>query len=208
MCGKFIVFEGIDGSGKSTQYKLFYKRLGEKGYDVFETHEPTNEMIGTLIRNRINSKNNLPGDVNGVIYGLLFYADRIEHNHAIKKALDEGKFVVSDRYYHSSLTYQKTQGTDFNFLIELHKKLLEKEYIKKPDVTFFIDIDPEEALKRIDKRNKQKVEIFEHLEFLKKLRENYLSLVNLLDENLEIIDGTGSVEEVQERIWEAWKKYE
>ena len=65
MKGKFIVFEGIDGSGKSTQYELFHKRLRERSYDIFETHEPTDEMIGTLIRNRINSKNNLPGDVNG-----------------------------------------------------------------------------------------------------------------------------------------------
>lgn len=201
---KFIVFEGIDGSGKSTQFKLFCEKLREMGYDVVETREPTRELIGDLISKRLKEKTDLPGDVNGLIYTLLFYADRIEHNNMIQKELEKGKIVVSDRNYHSTIAYQQSQGFDTNFILDFHRKLVKSGHVKVPDLVFFVDLPAEEAIKRIDYRAKQKakIEIFEHIEFLKKLRENYLKLKDVLkDENIKIIDGTGTKEEIQERIW-------
>ena len=201
---KFIVFEGIDGSGKSTQFKLFCEKLRKMGYDVKETREPTREMIGDLISKRLKEKTDLPGDVNGLIYTLLFYADRIEHNNMIQKELKKGKIVVSDRNYHSTIAYQQSQGFDTDFILDFHRKLVKSGHVKVPDLVFFVDLPAEEAIKRIDYRAKQKarVEIFEHIKFLKKLRENYLKLKDVLkDENIKIIDGTGTKEEIQERIW-------
>ncbi|MCD6367632.1 MAG: dTMP kinase [Candidatus Aenigmarchaeota archaeon] len=205
MKGKFIVFEGIDGSGKSTQFELFCRKLEEYGKDVVRTHEPTTGKIGKLINDMIHTKNDVPEKVMGTIYGLLFYADRIEHVHKIKRWLEEGKIVISDRYYHSTLAYQKTQGMDFDFLISLHKNLQEKEYIIKPDLTFIIDVSAEESMKRINNRDKKRVEIFERLEFLKELRKNYLELKNILDERIEVIDGSGSIEEVHEEVMKKFK---
>jgi len=203
MEGKFVVFEGIDGSGKSTQFRLFCENLKKRGYGTTETHEPTKNPIGDLISRRLRSKTDLPSDINGVIYVLRFYADRIEHNKMIKDELKKNKIVVSDRYYHSTIAYQQTQGLDVGFITDFHKKLVRKGCVKVPDLTFFVDVPAEEAIRRIDERAKEKdkVHIFEHLEFLKKLRGNYLKLKEILDENIVIIDGTGTVEEVQERIW-------
>lgn len=207
MKGKFIVFEGIDGSGKSTQCKLFCERLKDKEHNVWETFEPTRGNIGNLIRERLNAGAKLPGDYEGLIYGLLFYADRIEHNFGIKKELQKGKIVVSDRYYHSTLAYQQTQGLDIDILLNLHDSLQKNGYARKPDAVFFIDVPAEDAIKRIDERVKEKtkVEIFEHMEFLKKLRENYIKLKEILDENIVVIDGTGAIEKVQERVWKSFQ---
>lgn len=200
MEGKFIVFEGIDGSGKSTQFKLFCNILRERGHEVVETREPTREPVGDLISRRLKMKTDLPGHVNGLVYTLLFYADRIEHNHIINKELERGKFVVSDRYYYSTLAYQQTQGFDTRFILDLHKKLVEKGYVRIPDTTFLVDLPAETAIDRIDGREKDKVHIFEHMEFLRKLRENYLGLKEILNDKMIVIDGTGTVEEVQKRI--------
>ncbi|UCG95191.1 MAG: dTMP kinase [archaeon] len=202
MEGKFIVFEGIDGSGKSTQFKLFCEKL-KKRREILETREPTRDLIGNLITRRLKTETILPGHANGLIYTLLFYADRIEHNNMINRELEKGKTVVSDRYYHSTLAYQRTQGFDTGFILDLHRKLVEKGYVRVPDITFFIDLPAEEALKRIDSRKeKEKVHIFEHTEFLRKLRENYLKLKDLPEENIQVIDGTGTVEQVQKRVWD------
>ncbi len=202
MEGKFIVFEGMDGSGKSTQFSLFCKKLREKGREVVETREPTRNMIGDLISRRLKTKTEVPSRTNGLIYTLLFYADRIDHNFFMQRELQAGKTVVSDRYYHSTLAYQRTQGFDTKFILELHNKLVETGHVMVPDLTFLIDIPAEAAISRIDGRasEKKKVEIFEHLEFLRKLRENYLKLDELLDEKIVVIDGTGTVEDVQKRI--------
>jgi len=206
MENKFIVFEGIDGSGKSTQCRLLCERLKKDGVELWETFEPTRESIGNLIRERFVKKEKLPGHLEGMVFGLLFYADRVEHNFRIGKEMEAGKSVVSDRYYHSSLAYQQTQGLDINTLLHLHERLQKEGYVRKPDVTFFIDVPAEDAINRIDLRasEKSKVEIFEHTEFLKSLRENYLGLKNVLDDKIVIIDGIGTVEEVRERVASAF----
>lgn len=202
MDAKFIVFEGMDGSGKSTQFSLFCKKLRERGLEVVETREPTREMIGDLISRRLKSRNELPSRTDGLIYTLLFYADRIDHNFLIQRELQAGKTVVSDRYYHSTLAYQKTQGFDTRFILDLHNRLVEMGHVRIPDMTFIIDVPAEIAVYRIDGRvsEKKKVEIFEHLDFLKKLRDNYLKLGELLDEKIVVIDGTGTKEDVWGRI--------
>lgn len=199
---KFIVFEGMDGSGKSTQFSLFCESLRKAGREVVETREPTREMIGDLISRRLKASTEVPGRTDGLIYTLLFYADRIEHNFLMQRELQAGKTVVSDRYYHSTLAYQQTQGFDTKFILDLHRKLVEMGHVRVPDTTFIIDVPAEIALYRIDGRvsEKKKVEIFEHMEFLRRLRGNYLKLKDMLDENIVVIDGTGTMEEVRERL--------
>ncbi len=203
---RFIVFEGIDGSGKSTQFRLFCDRLNKEGCRVWETLEPTKRNIGNVIRERLHAGAGMPGDWEGLVYGMLFYADRVEHNFDIKRELDAGKTVVSDRYYHSTLAYQRTQGLDMDFLLDLHGKLQQRGYVRKPDVTFFVDVPAEEAMKRIDARPRDKVDIFERTRFLKELRENYLTLKGALDERIDLIDGTGPVDEVHERLWSVYEQ--
>jgi len=200
--GNFIVFEGIDGSGKTTQFNLFCKELKNKGFDIFETSEPTRGNIGELIREKLHEdvENSIS---KAMIFNLLFYADRVEHNLSIQKNLESGKLVVSDRYYHSTLAYQAAQGLDLKLLVKFHKLLQDSGFVVKPDKVVFIDVPAEEAIKRIEAREKKRVEIFERLEFLKKVRENYLKLQEILDENIFVVDGTGSVEEVRERVLSA-----
>ena len=204
---KFVVFEGIDGSGKSTQFEMFSKKIESGGNKIFRTREPTRDMIGDLISRRLKSDTILPSDINGLVYTLLFYADRVEHNHSIKNNLESGSYVLSDRYYYSTLAYQQTQGFDMDFIMDFHKKLVDAGYVMKPGITFFIDVPAEVAIERIEKREKEKakVEIFERFEFLEKLRQNYLGLKESLGDNIVVIDGTGSVEEVFSRVWKEFE---
>lgn len=192
--GFFIVIEGLDGSGKSLQSRLLAEYLKNKNLDVILTFEPTNEKIGRLLTNHYLKEVDLP-----IADALLFAADREEHlKTLILPALDEGKIVISDRYWHSSFAYQNTQGLDLNWLKELNK------FFIKPDLTIFIDVSPEECVKRIEKDIKRKIEDrkkFEKLEFLTKLRNNYLKLPNILkDEKIVIVDGNRQIEKIHRDI--------
>jgi len=155
---KFIVFEGIDGSGKTTQAKLLAKRLNGT-----YTCEPTNGEIGELIRKILSGKK-----CEKETLALLFAADRIEHVKKIEEKVKEGH-VICDRYVYSSLVYQSTQGIEESYILEINK------HAKRPDVVILLDVDLEIAMKRMEHRSK---EVFEKREFLKKIREKYLELAN------------------------------
>ena len=99
MEGKFIVFEGIDGSGKSTQFKLFCDELKKRGLNPWKTFEPTRGPIGNLIRERFHSLSD------GLIYTLLFYADRIEHNFNIQEKLKKRLGKRNQNRHHQSQHY-------------------------------------------------------------------------------------------------------
>lgn len=185
---KFIVFEGIDGSGKTTQAKLLYKFLRNKGRKVFLTKEPTDGKIGKLLREHYLKKVDHP-----LVDTFLFFADRAEHIEKIKEALSK-KIVISDRYYHSTVAYQSTQGVDVKFL----KRLC--GLFPKPSITFIIDCPAELAVQRISKSKKIKMK-FEKLMFLKKLRRKYLQLPKIFkDERIVVIDGKKNKKEVFENI--------
>jgi dTMP kinase len=153
----FIVFEGIDGSGKTTQSKLLAKKINGT-----YTFEPTDHTIGKYIREILSGKN-----CEKEALALLFAADRIEHVVNIKKHLKKSH-VVCDRYVYSSMVYQSIQGVDLDFIVEINR------FAKKPDIVIFLDVDIEESFKRMGERNK---EIFENRKTLLKVKEKYYEII-------------------------------
>lgn len=184
--GFFIVFEGVDGGGKSTQIKLLTDYFKDRGYDVEHHMEPTEGEIGSLLWTYMRSKNR---SFNPETEALLFAADRIEHGKAITKALNEGKVVISDRYLHSSLAYQGAAGVDVDWMKSLNRHAL------KPGLVVLLDIDPEKSLSRVSDRDKT---VFEESEYLKKVRSEYLRYAETGE--LEVVDALQPIDEVHAEI--------
>ncbi|ENN96775.1 thymidylate kinase [Methanocaldococcus villosus KIN24-T80] len=179
----FIVFEGIDGSGKTTQAKLLAEKL-----KAFFTYEPTDGDVGKLIRAILREKR----DVDNRTLALLFAADRIEHNKIIKKELKK-RDVVCDRYFYSSLAYQSVSGVDEDFIKNINR------YIIEPDITFLLIIDIEKALERKNK------DMFENKDFLEKVQNKYLELAK--EYNFIVIDANRDVEEIHRDILKHLSKH-
>jgi len=190
----FIVVDGIDGSGKSIVVNKIIEYLNSKDkFEILKTKEPTDRSFGKKIRQMLENEKNPNSNKEKILD--LFIEDRKDHLDNIilpflKKLDSKTKVVVSDRYYYSTIAFQKSQGIDKNVLIEKNSNF------KKPDLTLILDLDPEIALSRIEKRNSGEKEKFETLEFLKKVRENFLELKELLDDNIKIIPSENSEEEV------------
>jgi len=162
--GIFIVIEGLDGSGKTTQVGLLAKKLSQK-YNVLLTAEPSRGKIGTFIRQGcLYEEERLPTEAEA----LLFAADRIEHlQKEVKPALDEGKLVICDRYIYSSLAYQGSAGLSLAWIETINARALQ------PDFSIFIDVDPERVLERLQRKKS----VMETLETQRKVREVYLKFV-------------------------------
>jgi len=194
MKGKFIVFEGIDGAGLTTQATLLENYLREKKYEVVLTKEPTNGLIGGLIRAALKKE----WQTSNETLQLLFSADRSHHlNQEIIPALKEGKIVISDRYFLSTIAYGMLE--------------VEKEWLKSlnsrfllPDLTIILDVNPETSLQRI-KESRFKFELFEEKERLEKIRKNFLELSKDY-KNCVIINGEKSIEEVHKEVLKAVQK--
>jgi dTMP kinase len=184
--GFFIVFEGIDGSGKSTHIERLLMRLWERKLDVFRTREPTDGRIGQLIREYAQGGRRL---LSPETEALLFAADRREHCKKIREALDAGKVVVSDRFLHSSLAYQGAAGADLDWIRELNRSAL------KPDLSILLDIDPDASLRRVKGRKKT---VFEEGEYLRRVRELYLEFVE--SGELVRIDADRDIDDVQNDV--------
>ncbi|MCD6591116.1 MAG: dTMP kinase [Candidatus Aenigmarchaeota archaeon] len=185
MKGKFIVFEGIDKSGKETQAKKLVEYLKSNGFDAIYTEEPTpNNPIGLLIKEWLDKKIEIHS---GEAITLLYAADRYEHlKNVIIPSLHQGKIVVCDRYFYSTIAYESVAfGIDKKWIIELHKG------IQKPDVIIFIDIDPEVSLKRQrDKPNDR----LEKLELLQKVRNAYKEMID--EFGFFALNGNRPIEEI------------
>jgi len=159
--GAFIVIEGLDGSGKSTQAKMLAAAL-RKEYDVVCTVEPSRGAIGRFIRNRILFERFRPS---ASVEALLFAADRIDHvQREVAPALAEGRVVISDRYLYSSLAYQGSAGLSLDWIQTINVHSL------KPDLALFIDVSPEVVLGRL----RRKKSVMETLEIQQKVRSIYL----------------------------------
>jgi dTMP kinase len=179
--GPFIVIEGLDGSGKTTQAKLLTAKLS-RSHNAVYTAEPSQGKIGTFIRNSC-----LYGEkrLSITVEALLFAADRIEHlENEIKPAITDGKLVVCDRYFYSSLAYQGSADLSLDWISEINR------YALKPDFAVFIDVAPEKVLQRLKRRKS----VMENLETQRKVREIYLKSVAKGD--LTQIDGEKPLEEV------------
>lgn len=159
--GMFIVIEGADGTGKSTHAKLLGDYLKGKGLEVVNTAEPTHSFIGQAIRMILSGKI----EVSPTTLALLFTADRAEHvEKTIKPALDEGKVVISERYFYSTIAYQSIQGVNPQWISQINS------FAPEPDLVVLLEVEPKDALSRM-KRDK---EVFEVLDFQKQVQQRLL----------------------------------
>jgi dTMP kinase len=188
--GKFIVFEGLDGSGQSTQTKLLAEFLEGKNYKVLTTKEPTlDSRAGKKIRQILDEKTKEdPAELQK-----LFAQDRQVHlNELIIPRLKEGKIVISDRYFYSTFAFGYSDGLDLNWLIKLNEDFL------APDIAFILKVAPKICVARIEKRGKAKT-LFEKEAKLVKVWEGYEKLAKIFKE-IKIINGEKSIPEVFEDI--------
>ena len=183
---RFVTFEGIDGSGKSTVSKKVYEQLKSEGFDVILTFEPTDNYIGRIVKECIEN------DADPFVTAFAFIADRIDHCKKIQEWLDRGKIVLCDRYAESTYAYQGVQMQD---MIDDPVKWLQdlsKNRIITPDRTFVFVIEPRDSLARI--QNRSRLIPFEKLSFLEKVHKLYLKIAQ--DERFKILDATKPVDEL------------
>lgn len=202
--GIFIAFEGIDGSGKSTQIQMLAERLRGENLRCYQTCEPSTGPIGSLTRQiltgRIKTDNR--------VIAAMFAADRLDHLlnevDGIARKVEDGICVITDRYYFSSYAYHSVD-VPMDWVIKTNE---ESAKVLRPDITIFLDIDADTAMERITK-NRFHTELFEKKSRLEKVRNNYFKAFELLkeEEKVLIVDGTKSVEEISDIIWEKVKEH-
>lgn len=194
----FIAFEGIDGSGKSSQIALLQDRLTRRHHPVHLTCEPSTGPIGRMIREIFTGQ--MEGD-HHTIAGL-FVADRLHHllnkSDGILLQLSQGKIVLTDRYVFSSYAYQGAH-VDLEWVIAANS---ESQRILQPDLHIFLDIPVDTALTRLVK-GRDNMEIFETKENLEKVQNLYYQILDRFkeEEKIVIVDGTQSLEDIEEEIW-------
>jgi len=177
---KIIVFEGIDGAGKTTISKIVYDFLKEKNYNVILTQEPFTKEIKELIKKA--------GWKDPILLTLLFSADRAYH---IKWLMDQNpEIVIMDRYYYSTIAYQSVLGVEEDWIMAVNSKF------PKPDITFLLDLSEEEALKRLKKDDQFNFE--EKISSLKLVRKKYLELARKY--NFIVIDAIDKIENITKKV--------
>ena len=182
----YIVFEGIDGSGKSTQIEMLRQWLADNGFRVETLVEPTDSEVGKLIRNILQRHDAASDDVQKIL-ALLFAADRM---FIMDKLEDKSKIIISDRSFISSLAYQ--EPADWVGVLN--------RYAKKPDLVILLDLDVKKSVARTSGKD-----TFENEEFLTRVKENYLNLVG--DYEHQIIDANNGINKVSSDIKKAVAPY-
>lgn len=196
--GLFITFEGLDGSGKSTQIELLHESLSGMGLDVIKTIEPGGTGLGQKIRDLL--LHNSQFDMDAVTETLLFLASRAELTRkVIGPEINKGKIVISDRFSDSTVVYQGfARGLGASKVIELNDWATGG---LRPDITFILDIDPAGCRKREEKSKKQKDRIeSEEMEFKKKIYSGYRRLSEMFRDRIVLLDGRKQKSEIADTI--------
>ena len=202
MKGKFIVIEGIDGCGKTTQIDQLSKWLPtsgliKEGSQLITTREPGGSQLGKKLRNLIleNNENNQPSSLAEL---LLYSADRAEHvSKIIKPALEKNNWVISDRFSDSTLAYQ---GFGRNINLQIIKSI---ESIVcqgvSPDLTIFLEISPEESISRRNNKTPDRIES-EGIKFLEKVNKGFKLIAK--EKNWEVISASQNIQKISDQIKE------
>lgn len=203
----FITFEGIDGSGKSTQAKRLVSRLNKMNIPVILTFEPGGTEIGSYIRKILLDPRNY--NLSPLAELFLYLADRAQHiKEVIGPALKKGMWIISDRFYDATLAYQGYgRGIDISFVELLNQKICGNI---KPDITFLLDCPVELALKRIANRRGDRNQLRfeqEDLIFHNMVREGYLSIAKRYKDRIMIINAEESIDKIEEEIFNRIKEF-
>jgi dTMP kinase len=205
LAGKFITFEGPEGSGKSTVIKAVVEYLTSEGYDILSTREPGGIRIAEDIRDIILSKDNTM--MSARAEALLFAASRAQHLHEkILPGLEENKIILCDRFIDSSLAYQgHARGLGVEEVYQINKFAIGD---KLPDLTLFFDVPPKVGLSRVfnNTRDVDRLDL-ETIEFHEKVYEGYQLLAKKFENRFIIVDGTNPVETVIEDTIQIIKTY-
>lgn len=197
----FITFEGIDGSGKSTQCQLLKESLEQKGYKVLLTREPGGTRTAEAIRNVLL---HVHEPIEPMTEVFLYCAARVEHlEKIILPKLAEGYIVISDRFYDSTIAYQGGgRGLGLEKMIEVNRIFIEKA---TPDLTFFVDTNLSTIEERMNKKELDRIEK-EGMSFMKKVRQGYLDLIACeaeieeYNKRFNIINGNLSIKEIADLV--------
>ena len=191
--GLFICFEGIDGSGKTTHSRLIVDRLCTLGYDAVYTTEPTRwSEPGKTLRESFFAPTRLPVEDEFK----LFLKDRIYHvKSEVIPLLNDGKIVVTDRYYFSSVAYQGARGLDWQYILKENEKIA-----IEPHLVIFLDVPVDVALDRIASERSEGINSFEKEESLRKVKDIYLLLADRFPKLITKVDATKEISEIQEDV--------
>ena len=191
----FISFEGIEGSGKSTQIELIEELIRAKGYQVKKLREPGTTELGEKIRNIFLEKTT--ETVDPITEAFLLYASRkhLDQNF-LRQNLSDGAIVIADRYADATLAYQSYgKGLDHKFVKLIH----DSSQLLSPDLTFYMDISAELSRERISDREMDRMES-ESIDFFKKVREGYLQIAHDNPERVVVLDANKTIDELHESI--------
>lgn len=198
--GRLIVFEGIDGAGKTTQIELLEAHLKELGHKVYRTAEPTESVTGGLLRDALSGVSKRTA----CEMAALFVIDRIFHNvnpvWGIEKLLSDGVDVLCDRYYYSSMAYQGSE-TDPEWVRDMNLNCPE---IRRPDICIFMDLTPEQSMERI-RKGRVTFDIYENLDRLTQVRNRFYRVFEELKDTdrICIVDAARPIDVIHADIAQA-----
>jgi dTMP kinase len=206
--GRFVVLEGIDGAGTTTHVGRLSERLRAMRVPVRATREPSDGPVGVLIRQVLTGRVIVPGGraPGWATMALLFAADRMDHVESeIEPFIADGGVMLSDRYDASSLAYQSiSSGADSKEAVEWIRSL--NRYVRRPDLTIVLDVPPETASERRLFRG-EAAQLYEQNEVQRALAAFYKDLArHMPKDRVVVIDASGTVEEVHERVWAAYER--
>jgi dTMP kinase len=207
MPGRFVVLEGIDGAGTTTQTARLVARLRKAGTAAKSTREPSDGPIGTLVRQVLSGRIVVPGGLapGWETMALLFAADRMDHVETeIDPVIASGGVIVSDRYDASSLAYQSvTSGSTGKDAVEWIRTL--NRNARRPDLTIVLDVAPDVAANRRESRG-EAAQLYEQNEVQRALAAFYKNLAqHLPDDRVVLVDASASIDEVHQRVFDAYQ---